>query len=256
MTTNLSSISWGIVGGMGPLASAEFVRTIYEAAAVGRYAEQSAPRLLLLSDPSFPDRTSALAAGEEVELVARLGAAVSLLAEQGAEAVVVCCVTIHSVLDQLPAELRALVVPLTDIILRAAAEGEGRHLLLCTKGCRVARLFEQHPLWPAARGRVVLPSEEDQEAVHELIYAVKRNCWDASDAARLVCALLEKYEAVRAIAGCTELHLVSKRFGECGLGRVPLFDPLTVLAERIAGGKFFNAEEGLTECAESLAFSS
>ena len=255
MTSNLSSISWGIVGGMGPLASAEFVRTIYEAAvAVQRGAEQSAPRLLLLSDPSFPDRTSALASGEEVELVARLGAAVSLLAEQGAEAVVVCCVTIHSVLDQLPAELRALVVPLTDIILRAAVEGEGRHLLLCTKGCRVARLFEQHPLWPAARARVVLPSEEDQEAVHELIYAVKRNCWDALEAARLVGALLEKYEAARAIAGCTELHLVSKRFAECGV-RLPLFDPLSVLAGRIAAGRFLNAEEGLTECAESLAFS-
>ncbi|MDQ1611163.1 MAG: aspartate racemase [Pyrinomonadaceae bacterium] len=255
MSTNLSPVSWGIVGGMGPLASAEFVRTIYERAAGGG-AEQTAPRLFLLSDPSFPDRTNALAAGDEAELVARLGAAVSMLAEQGAEAVVVCCVTIHSVLAQLPAELRALVVPLTDIILRAAASGGGRHLLLCTKGCRVARLFEEHPLWPAAREHVVFPSREDQEAVHELIYAVKRNCWDQRAAATLVRGLLEKYECRRAIAGCTELHLVSKRSLEGGGDvRLPLFDPLLMLAERIAAGKFY-AEEGRTECAESLAFSS
>lgn len=252
MSSNLSSVSWGIVGGMGPLASAEFVRTIYEAAAGA--TEQTAPRLFLLSDPSFPDRTSALTSGAEAELVARLGSAVSLLAEQGAEAVVVCCVTIHSVLAQLTKELRSLVVPLTDIILRAAAEGEGRHLLLCTKGCRAARLFEEHPLWASTRGRVVFPSPEDQEAVHDLIYAIKRNCWNESEAASLIRGLLEKYECRRAIAGCTELHLVSKRSLESGES-LPLFDPLMLLAEQIAAGRP-EAEEGRTECAESLAFSS
>jgi aspartate racemase len=237
---------------MGPLASAEFVRTIYEAAAGER--EQSAPRLFLLSDPTFPDRSSALAAGGEAELVARLGAAVSLLAEQGAEAVVVCCVTIHSVLAQLSEELRRLIVPLTDIILRAAAEGEGRHLLLCTKGCRTTRLFEEHALWASARGRVVFPSTEDQEAVHELIYAVKRNRWNRPEAASLIRGLSEKYACRRAIAGCTELHLVSKRALESG-ENLPLFDPLLLLAEQIASGKL-DAEKGRTECAESLAFSS
>ena len=45
---------WGIMGGMGGLASAEFVRTIYEYNA--REIEQDSPVLILYSDPTFPDR--------------------------------------------------------------------------------------------------------------------------------------------------------------------------------------------------------
>jgi aspartate racemase len=246
MSSYPGSTSWGIVGGMGPLASAEFVRTIYEMSA--DCVEQTAPHVFLLSDPSFPDRTHALATGEQRELVARLSAAVTRVLAQGASAVVVCCVTIHSVFDQLPEELRSSVVPLTDIILRAAGEDERRHLLLCTKGCREARVFEKHPLWPAARGRVVLPSDADQEAVHELIYAIKRGCWRPREAAAFIRGLIQKYECDRAIAGCTELHLVSKRSLE-RRDSLPLFDPLMKLAAEIAATKM-DTRKGRTECAE------
>ena len=46
----------GVVGGMGPLASAEFVKTIYEYGLNRR--EQESPSVVLVSDPTFPDRTS------------------------------------------------------------------------------------------------------------------------------------------------------------------------------------------------------
>jgi aspartate racemase len=246
MSNHFGATSWGIVGGMGPLASAEFVRTIYEMSASG--VEQTAPHIFLLSDPSFPDRTHALAIGEQRELVSKLSAAVSRLVAQGAKAVVVCCVTIHSVFDQLPEELRSLVVPLTDIILSGAGKDEGRHLLLCTKGCREAKVFEKHPLWPATGGRVVLPSHDDQEAVHELIYSIKRDRWQPREAASFICGLIQKYECKRAIAGCTELHIVSKRALE-RRDDLPLFDPLMKLAAQIAttrGGHY----KGRMECAD------
>ena len=46
----------GILGGMGPLASAEFLKTIYEYGT--RDLEQRSPACILYSDPTFPDRTS------------------------------------------------------------------------------------------------------------------------------------------------------------------------------------------------------
>jgi aspartate racemase len=245
MSTNLSSTSWGIVGGMGPLASAEFVRTIYELSAGD--LEQTAPQIFLLSDPSFPDRTHALVNGEQRELVKRLSAAVSSVSAQGANAVVVCCVTIHSVFDQLPEELRSLLVPLTDIILSEANDDEKRHLLLCTKGCREASVFEKHPLWPATAGRVVFPSLEDQEAVHELIYSIKRDRWQPPEASSFIYNLMQKYECERAIAGCTELHLVSKRLLE-SRDSLPLFDPLMELAALIATSQV-GYRKGQTQCA-------
>ena len=47
--------SLGILGGMGPLTSAEFLKTIYEVNISG--PEQDAPACVLYSDPSVPDRT-------------------------------------------------------------------------------------------------------------------------------------------------------------------------------------------------------
>ncbi|HEY0783486.1 MAG TPA: aspartate/glutamate racemase family protein, partial [Thermoanaerobaculia bacterium] len=63
----------GILGGMGPLASAEFVHTLYRLHLNG--PEQGAPACVLLSDPSFPDRTEAILRGESEDLTARLTAA-------------------------------------------------------------------------------------------------------------------------------------------------------------------------------------
>ena len=45
----------GILGGMGPLASAEFVRSVYELNVQTK--EQASPVCVLYSDPTIPDRT-------------------------------------------------------------------------------------------------------------------------------------------------------------------------------------------------------
>jgi aspartate racemase len=55
---------------MGPLASAEFVKTIYEYNLASR--EQEMPACILLSDPTIPDRTEAIQNGAEEKVVARL----------------------------------------------------------------------------------------------------------------------------------------------------------------------------------------
>ena len=60
----------GIVGGMGALASAEFVKTIYEFSADRR--EQDSPIVMLSSDPTFPDRTEMLLRGARDVLLDRL----------------------------------------------------------------------------------------------------------------------------------------------------------------------------------------
>lgn len=52
----------GVLGGMGPLASAEFVNTVYRLNMTE--PEQQAPALVLRSDPSIPDRTAAILSGD------------------------------------------------------------------------------------------------------------------------------------------------------------------------------------------------
>src|SRR5262245_54787373 len=126
----------GVIGGMGPLASAEFVRAVYEHAADG--PEQQAPALLLWSDPSVPDRTAALLDGHADVLERFLQNAVERCCELGADEVVICCVTMHAVVPQLPQALRARIVSLVKVLLSAVIEQASPLLLLASAGTRRA----------------------------------------------------------------------------------------------------------------------
>src|SRR5215218_8852860 len=99
---------------MGPVASAEFVSTIYRLNMIE--PEQRAPTLVLHSDPSIPDRTTAILAGDTRELSARLTAALETLVASGAHRIIIACVTAHQVLPEVPEALRARVVSLLDLI--------------------------------------------------------------------------------------------------------------------------------------------
>src|SRR5882724_8807275 len=72
----------GIVGGLGPLASAEFLKTIYEKSFCER--EQETPKVIMYSDPTFPDRTEAIASGNDSKLLERLILILRALSSLGA----------------------------------------------------------------------------------------------------------------------------------------------------------------------------
>jgi aspartate racemase len=219
----------GVVGGMGPLVSAEFLKTIYAAGSWTK--EQDAPRVILYSDPTFPDRTELLLRGDEEPLARKLGETIERLLSAGASHIVIACVTIHRVLPRLPWPLRSRVISLIETALGAVAASDERHLLFCTTGTRRMRLFEGHDAWPAVRDRILLPSERDQSRIHELIYQVKGRQED--DLLPTVEALLEQYGVRSFIAGCTELHLASTRLGAT-TSSIAFIDPLTVIARRVA----------------------
>jgi aspartate racemase len=226
--TNRDERILGVLGGMGPLASAEFMKTLYEHCA-GHY-EQESPRAVLYSDPTFPDRTEHLLARSEAVLLAQLTDALHRLRAFGASPIVICCVTIHHLLPRVPAELRREVISLLDVIFARVAETRRPHLLLCTKGTRQLGLFEAHEQWGACADFFVLPSEADQASIHEIIYQVKARA-DVRELAPQVEALLVKYKLDSFIVGCTETHLLAKHLTATRAGRFACIDPLTIIAE-------------------------
>jgi aspartate racemase len=224
----------GVVGGLGPLASAEFVQRVYQLHRADR--DQDMPPLVLLSDPTFPDRTSNLLAGDDEELLKRLCDALAELVRMGASEIVICCVTIHHLLDRVPPELRARVVSLLDVVYEELARRTGPHLLLCTTGTRQLGVFERHPAWTACQDRLVLPDEDDQARVHEVIYRLKAHQRPA-EVVPLLNGLMDRRGVSAMIAGCTEFHLVSSEYADGSAGHgYECLDPLDVLARRFAGG--------------------
>ena len=221
----------GVLGGMGPLASAEFLKTIYEHSLGER--EQDSPVVMLYSDPRFPDRTEEFLNGSYDLLLSMLTDALQRLCDMGISRVVICCMTIHYLLPRLPRDLRERVVSLLDIIF--ANMSESRHLLLCTKGTRKLGLFQSHGQWDMVKDRIVLADEEDQNLIHDLIYSTKKN-HNLNDMFPVLESLLGKYEVNHFIAGCTEMHLLAKHFirSKNGDNEYCCVDPLAIIAEEMA----------------------
>jgi aspartate racemase len=216
----------GVVGGMGPLASARLLQTVY---ALGAAAdEQQAPRILLWSDPQVIDRTEALESGRLDELRQALARSVGSLVNAGASRVLIACLTAHVVLGDLPSELTERCVSLVDIVFGELAALSEPHLLLCTRGTARSGLFAARP------GRSALPplvelADADQDELHEHIYRLKRNA-DPAPTAALFRTLLPRYGVRAFVAACTELHMVT------GLVDAPGVDPMLLVARRIADG--------------------
>ena len=220
----------GVVGGLGPMASAEFLKTIYEHSLAD--LEQESPTVIMYSDPTFPDRTEAFLSGNSDPVLAQLIDVMERLLEAGATDVVFCCMTIHYLLPRLPARLRERVISLPDIIFEHVGHARKRHLLISSSGTRKLALFENHPQWSSAEPFFVLPDEDDQNRIHKnLIYPMKTNP-DLSTQFPLLELLLEKYEVDSFIAGCSEIHMLAKHFLASGnrSSKYSAIDPLAILA--------------------------
>lgn len=229
-STKSRSCVWGILGGMGPIASAEFLKTVYERAAGG--LEQNTPAVIVISDPGIPDRTELLLSGREDILQESLVQYVQDLVSFGALKIVICCVTAHGLISRFPRPLQARIISLVDLVFSSVRQSGRAHLLLCTNGSRRTGVFEQNNAWSKLKDQIVVPDAGDQEQIHNLIYSVKRNQHNVKDCQVLLQRLLTKYGVASYIAGCTELHILVKQ-QEQASGRTHdefAIDPLMAVA--------------------------
>lgn len=219
---------------MGPFASAELVHTLYRLNITE--PEQEAPPCLLLSDPSIPDRTAAILAGDTSDLVARIDAALTHLLDAGADRLLIACVTAHAVLPEIPKPRRSRVIPLLDLAIDEVAASARPHLLLATNGTRRARIFESHPRWGEVESLVRWTDGDDQRRLHNTVYRFKHAEPD-EETLDWIATLPAKYGVDGLIFGCTELHLLQRLLAKRKVaGReVPrVVDPLWIAARDVA----------------------
>ena len=219
--------SIGILGGMGPLATADLFRkivTLTRAACDGDHI-----RVYMDSNSSIPDRTAAILSDGPDPLPA-MRDSLRKLERCGADCIIMPCNTAHYFLPRLQA--------LTDVpflsMLEAAAKAAGRRFpggtagVLATRGTLATGLY-QNAL--AAEGvACLLPGEEEQAALMRVIYdGVKADA--APEAYRADLAAVTEAMARRGadyfILGCTELPLAADAAGL----HVPAVDPTEELAK-------------------------
>jgi aspartate racemase len=201
----------GVLGGMGPLATADFYEKLIAATPAAR--DQEHVPVLIHAVPQVPDRTAALLHGGPSPLPALL-AGVRTLVAAGAQAIAMPCNTAHAWYDELAAESRVPILHIADCAADAAARlaGPGARIgLIATGGTLAAGLY---PRRFAARGfDCAAPTESEmREWVTPGIEQVKAGAVEGGGRLleRAVEALLAR-GAGAVVLGCTETPVALDR---------------------------------------------
>lgn len=221
----------GILGGMGPLASLAFLRTIYECNLNGA-VEQAYPSIVLHSLSSVPDRTGSLLNNGGRDLETSLVRNLTALNASGVSKIVICCFTSHTLLGRLPKEVTEKIVSLVDLTARELTARKEKSLLLASLGSYERQLFDSTPEALSAKAYIVEPEEKDKRFIHGLIYEYLKPGGDVPSVYREVRGLLDRYGLNSFIAACTEFHLLTRYMDADNLPDTSFVDPLFTIARQ------------------------
>ena len=215
----------GVLGGLGPAASADFMRLLVVKAPAT--VDQEHPRVILLSQPQTPNRNDFIfGVGDDPEPA--LWSGLQLLSSWGADILCVTCNTAHYYIDHFRSRLDKPLVHIIDETVGAARERspEGAWLT-ATLGTIKAGIFQDN----AARSgyAFVVPDEETRNEVQEVINIVKAGRYEEAGALmRAVCLKLWSVRDIPVVAACTEIPIA---YGYTGLPAEKCISSLEALAD-------------------------
>ncbi|MGC0252195.1 aspartate/glutamate racemase family protein [Pseudactinotalea sp. Z1748] len=240
----------GILGGMGPAATAAFYTQLVTRTPATR--DQDHLRVVMWADPTVPDRTAALT-GAGPSVVPWLERGVRALRASGADVIVSPCNTAHVWLGPVAREQGVELLSIVDATIERALavggsdgavgtspveagpngvgpNGVGPIGVLATSATLGSGLYQQAL---GERSRVaLLPEPPAQERLIEAIYRVKVGTPAALEQAAAaladVCRQLVAAGATTIISACTELSLVLP-----GARAVPIIDSTDALVRAV-----------------------
>lgn len=224
----------GILGGMGPLATADlFQKIILHTDAA---CDQDHPCVFIDSNTDIPDRTAALLHGGESPVPEMLKSAKRLV-NLGVDFIIMPCNTAHNYYMDI---VRSVYTPVLHMIGETCdallARGVKRAGLLATDGTVETGIYQR--IFQGSGIELIVPEGEEQAAVMDVIYnGVKAGDMNHDvTALRKTCDALLAHGAETLILGCTELPLAFERYKL----DYPTTDPtleLALAAIRAAGCK-------------------
>lgn len=219
----------GIIGGLGPAASARLLMRVTEFTRAS--CDQDHLDITVLSRPQIPDRTAFLLGEPHAEsFIEPMQQAALELEQMGCEVLATPCNTAHARIKDIARPLTtAHFVMMIDETLNVAEKlGCTRCGILATSGTRATRVYDK--VCEAHGIEAVWPDEAGQDAVTDVIYdKVKAGSgFDGHSLDEVFSALIAD-GSDGLILACTELSVIgcAPRFEG-----VPIIDALDVLAQR------------------------
>lgn len=218
----------GIIGGMGPAATADLMKKIIDMTDAD--TDQEHIHLLIDSNTNIPDRTAAILHGGK-DPVPEMLASAKRLEAMGADFLIVPCNTAHWFIPVMEKEVG---IPFLNMPVETARLLKDRDVttaaVLATDGTVQSGLYEE--ALRAEGIQAIYPDEEQQKTVMALIYdCIKRGITDPArlprEEIRAIGDDLRKRGAQALLLACTELPVA---YSILGLYEDDCVDPTSVLA--------------------------
>lgn len=202
----------GIVGGMGPLATAHFFELVVKL--TDAEEDINGIHIFIDNNTDIPDRTKAILENG-VSPVDEIVASINLLEKCGAEIIAIPCNTSHYYYDKIINGTNSQILNIIDITLDAAYDLYGNSCcgILATSGTIEADLYQR--ILKRKSRCYLLPTENEQEIIMQYIYdVVKANRKEGKIVKQLgeVLENMMKRGAQYFILGCTELSMIKNFF--------------------------------------------
>ncbi len=217
----------GILGGMGPLATADLFRKITLLTKAG--CDNDHIRVYIDSNAQIPDRTAAILSGGRSPLD-EMRSALHSLESCGASCVIMPCNTAHYFLPQLQAQTKLPFLSMLEATAKTCARRyPGKTAaVLATKGTLATGLYEKALAQEGVS--CLIPDEAEKDTLMHLIYDVVKASKPLAPEEQTWRALLQALREKGAdyfILGCTELPIVADTLPVEG----PFVDPTAELAK-------------------------
>ena len=217
----------GILGGMGPLATADLFRKIVTMTQAS--CDNDHIRVYIDSNSAIPDRTAAILSGGQ-DPVAEMSDALRHLEACGADCILLPCNTAHYFLPRLQAITKVPFISMLQATAAACAKTfPGKTAaILATKGTLATGLYEK--ALETEGVAYLLPDEAERDALMRVIYDGVKAGADPKDYAEDMETVLRQLSARGAdffILGCTELPLAFSLLQR----QEPAVDPTAELAK-------------------------
>jgi aspartate racemase len=219
----------GILGGMGPLASSGFVNFLYQKCQQKFSKEQSYPRVILVSDPTIPDRMECVHNQQNKKILDIFENKIQELLFLGATKILICCFTAHYFLDKLSLTSQQSVIDLGLLLKNYLDQQKTPTLILGSE------LVTKSQLISSQYG--IYPEKKDFQEIHHLIYKIKLNGPKVNKNMLLAFSqnIGKSYAVSRILFTCTEFHLIYQLLSASSIDdcAVHILDGLNITAEFI-----------------------
>lgn len=222
----------GVIGGLGPMASAQFLELLTSMTDAER--DQEHIEAILYSRPQTPDRTAYLLGNSQDSPLPVMLDSAKTLESLGCEVLVIPCMTAYSFAAEMQAHCKArLINPITESAKLLKAAGKRCIGIMATDGTVTIGTFQKAL---EAEGIVpVIPDKENQREVMRIIYEdVKSGKPADMEQFHAVAHSMRAKGAECVILGCTELSVI-KQTQVTGKGFLDAMEVLAAAAIEACG---------------------